>query len=206
MKKDPRVFYVLRGILFCLTLFLWGCETTSTFSLESPPSLEKGKEAFKLGNYEEAYQQLAPLAQQGVPEAQYALGYMAYYGLGMGKNENMARVWMEKAASGEYTPAQEALKNFSPTLPGKPPEKKEASYSLQLSGSHQKEPLEALVKQYSLPHTRIIKTALNQEPWYILLMGEYDSVDSALKAKTALQTQIPSLHPWIRKVMGQALL
>jgi len=42
------------------------------------------------------------------PEAQYALGYMYYYGLGIAKDQDIGRLWICKAAAQHYLPAMRA--------------------------------------------------------------------------------------------------
>ena len=56
-------------------------------------------------NYSLAAQQLQPLAQAGSADAQYALGYLYYYGKGVPQDETIARDWIRKAAEQDHASA-----------------------------------------------------------------------------------------------------
>jgi TPR repeat protein len=75
-------------------------------------TLAEGKASFLAKNYKVAYQQLLPLAQQGNADAQYAVGYMLYYGKGVDRNEAKARDWMNKAAAQGQPAAKKAIIMF----------------------------------------------------------------------------------------------
>ena len=100
-------------ILFFLT-HISGCSTCH--SCEKPTyrhaSLAEGKANFKEKHYSLAYRQLLPLAVKGNADAQYAIGYMYYYGKGIDYNEELAENWLRKAAKQGHTHAIEALKKF----------------------------------------------------------------------------------------------
>lgn len=68
-----------------------------------------GKIRFEDGNYKQAFHDLLPLAASGNCEAQYAVGYMYYYGLGVPKDCESGVFWMKKSADQHYEPAQKAL-------------------------------------------------------------------------------------------------
>jgi TPR repeat protein len=76
-------------------------------------SLEEGKANFKAKHYATAYRQLLPLAVKGKTEAQYAIGYMYYYGKGIDRNEELAENWLGKAARKGDSRAIAALKDLS---------------------------------------------------------------------------------------------
>ena len=67
------------------------------------------RSAYDTGNYRESLELLAPLAQEGDAEAQYALGYQFFYGLGVKRDKNQALFWMQQSAIQGYQPAREAL-------------------------------------------------------------------------------------------------
>jgi len=71
--------------------------------------LSAGKVAFQSGDYANAYQKLLPVARSGRPEAQYAVGYMNYYGYGVPQNITSGLAWMDRAAAQNYAPAFTAL-------------------------------------------------------------------------------------------------
>jgi len=86
----------------------------SSGTTEAKPiaTLTEGKASFLAKNYKVAYQQLLPLAQQGNADAQYAVGYMLYYGKGVDRNEAKARDWMNKAAAQGQPAAKKAVIMF----------------------------------------------------------------------------------------------
>jgi Sel1 repeat len=65
-----------------------------------PDQLEDGAIAYNHGDYETAFRLYAPLAEQGVAEAQYRLGVLYAEGLGVPHNINEAvKLWGEAAQS-----------------------------------------------------------------------------------------------------------
>lgn len=95
-------------------IFVQGCTSTSETSTSAAAELpevrfEKAKEAFSNQDYVSARQLLLPLAQTGHADAQYTLGYMAYYGQGLTRDEQKARQWFEQAAAGGNAKAIKVL-------------------------------------------------------------------------------------------------
>lgn len=81
--------------------------------------LQAGKESFQGGYYKEAFRKLLPLAAKGKPEAEYAVGYMYYYGYGVSEDSESGIFWMTKACEQNYLPAIRALQliHFKPSPP-----------------------------------------------------------------------------------------
>jgi TPR repeat protein len=77
--------------------------------------LAQGKRYFDQGYYKKAMQQLIPLACHGVAEAQYAIGYMYYYGLGVAQDTDVGYGWMQLAAKNGSKPAQNAINSMAVT-------------------------------------------------------------------------------------------
>ena len=71
--------------------------------------LADGKRDFRDGNYKTAFHEMLPLASEGNPSAQYAVGYMYYYGYGVTRDAESGRFWMQKSAEQKYPPAEKAL-------------------------------------------------------------------------------------------------
>ncbi|HTM63461.1 MAG TPA: hypothetical protein VL360_03045 [Gammaproteobacteria bacterium] len=71
--------------------------------------LAYGKQLFKDGYYKRAMQQLLPLAAEGSMEAQYAVGYMYYYGFGVPQDTDSGYFWIKRSADQRYEPAINAL-------------------------------------------------------------------------------------------------
>lgn len=74
--------------------------------------LEAAKAAYRAGDYGRAASLLSSLAHQNVPEAQYALGYMHYFGQGIPRNREVAEYWIERAAAQGYAKAEIARKQL----------------------------------------------------------------------------------------------
>lgn len=75
-----------------LMLLLTGCASTGQM-------LKQGGDNFRDGNYTQAFEQLKPLAEKNNADAQYAVGYMYYYGKGTEKDIIQAQKWIRQAAS-----------------------------------------------------------------------------------------------------------
>lgn len=71
--------------------------------------LQQGKKSFDAGDYKQSFHTLLPAASNGDPEAQYAVGYMYYYGYGVPQDSESGLFWMHKAADQRYEPAMKAL-------------------------------------------------------------------------------------------------
>ena len=93
--------------LFILCLVPFGC--THFTHNQQEQTLANAKASFVSQNYPAAFKQLRPLARQGNAEAQYALGYLYFYGKGQPKNIEQAKFWIAKSADQRYLPAIRAL-------------------------------------------------------------------------------------------------
>jgi len=74
-----------------------------------PQELQKGKMSFASGDYHAAFHELLPLASEGNVDAEYAVGYMYYYGYGVTRDCESGIFWMKKAADKGNLPAIKAL-------------------------------------------------------------------------------------------------
>lgn len=72
--------------------------------------LVKGEESFRTQNYRDAFIRLKPLAERGIADAQYAVGYMYFYGRGTVEDREEALQWIHKAAKQGQPDAIAALK------------------------------------------------------------------------------------------------
>lgn len=70
-----------------------------TACITSGFNLREGITSFKVQDYRRAFIRLMPEAERGNPDAQYAIGYMYYYGQGVIENREKAWFWINKAAS-----------------------------------------------------------------------------------------------------------
>lgn len=95
-----------------LALLLTGCAVS--------PGIEyqMGKTQFAEQNYREAFTHLQKAAQMRNANAQYALGYLYYYGLGVDQNTEEAYYWFKAAADqGDYK-AMMILPKIAAQMPG----------------------------------------------------------------------------------------
>lgn len=93
------------ALLCSLLLFAVSCVTQINF--------QEGIANFRAENYREAFIRLKPEAQKGQPDAQYAVGYMYYYGVGVIQDRKAAWVWINRAAHAGQSDAIEALRILS---------------------------------------------------------------------------------------------
>ena len=85
------------------------CGLQACASGRVPQELQKGKMSFASGDYHDAFHQLLPLASEGNVDAEYAVGYMYYYGYGVTRDSESGIFWMKKAADKQNQPAIKAL-------------------------------------------------------------------------------------------------
>ena len=98
---------ILLGLV--LPLFLISCSQNKTQEPKDPLLVE-AKNNFYGGDYKAAAKDLHVLSKAGDPEAQYALGYMYYYGMGVDKNQIVARRLISMSAEKGNKEAIRALR------------------------------------------------------------------------------------------------
>jgi TPR repeat protein len=97
---------MLKIILIILfSMGLVACAATT----RQPSELQQGKRYFEKGYYKRTLRQLLPLACDGNAEAQYAIGYLYYYGYGVTQDTETGVFWINRAAKQHYIPAIKAL-------------------------------------------------------------------------------------------------
>jgi TPR repeat protein len=95
--------------LICICFCLCGCVTEQVFLAKS---YQKGKNAFDMKQYRTAFTNLYPVAESGNPDAQYAIGYLYFYGDGIVEDKNLAHYWMSLAARQGQPKAIRALREM----------------------------------------------------------------------------------------------
>lgn len=90
-------------LLACLATILSGCVANHV-------NLHEGIRSFQLQNYRDAFIRLKPEADKGQADAQYAIGYMYYYGQGIVEDRKKAWYWITCAAKAGQVDAQAAVK------------------------------------------------------------------------------------------------
>jgi len=103
MRKMRCFFYVKIALIGLSSLGLTACMATSL-------NLRQGIYNFKIQNYREAFIRLVPEAEKGCPDAQYAVGYMYYYGQGVVENKEKAWNWIHAAAKANQPDAIAAIR------------------------------------------------------------------------------------------------
>ena len=103
MKRTNLILSMLMS-----TVLLAGCASTDSNS----DAIAQAKTNFAQQNYQLAFKQIQAPANQGDPEAQYALGYMYYYGKGTAMNRSLGKEWIKKAADNGDSNAQQAYQSI----------------------------------------------------------------------------------------------
>lgn len=100
--------YLLRlFIVITLSLSLFACASSGN------PSISEGQAAFQKQDYHNAFDRLYPAAVNGDARAQYAIGYMLYYGKTGIVDRNAGMMWIQKAAEQGDKQAQQAWQLIS---------------------------------------------------------------------------------------------
>ena len=76
----------------------------------------RGRAAYDAGDFGQAADIWAPLAEEGVREAQYRYGQLLAFGLGRPRNERLAYQWYGVAAAQGHEGAREAAEALAPLL------------------------------------------------------------------------------------------
>lgn len=97
-----KFFNIAKILILCALLV--SCATGANSQI-----LQAGKRNFAAGEFKTSFHQLLPLASEGNADAQYAVGYMYYYGFGVAQDAESGIFWMEKAAAKHNPRAEKAL-------------------------------------------------------------------------------------------------
>ncbi|KTC88484.1 tetratricopeptide repeat protein [Legionella cincinnatiensis] len=97
-----RVLELLTVVVFVFTL--------GACVLSSAVNLREGIDSFRVEDYRKAFIRLKPEAEKGQPDAQYAVGYMYYYGKGVVEDRKKAWFWINAAANLGQPDAKEAIR------------------------------------------------------------------------------------------------
>lgn len=105
-RLTNRMFYLMSRLLGlgCI-LFLSACVSC----IHKSADFQAGKTYFEKGDFKKAFCFLLPAAVNGNPEAQYALGYLYFYGYGTPENPESGIFWMQRAALKNFPPAVHAI-------------------------------------------------------------------------------------------------
>lgn len=105
--------YWLRGFIgIAAVALLAGCEHSPSSSTTAMRQGSAYQDACKSNPYLMKYncsiKQVQQAAENGNPDAEYALGYMYYYGIGTTKDQQTAALWIERAAAAGQPLAKKA--------------------------------------------------------------------------------------------------
>lgn len=115
---------LIRTIAICIVAILLGAcvknvqdknipEQSKHLMPGTASTLQHGKELFNEHRYKEAMHDLLPLACDCIAEAEYAVGFMYYYGYGTPQDTEVGTFWIRRAARHGYKPADVALKTIA---------------------------------------------------------------------------------------------
>lgn len=97
-----RTGHVIHATMLALALLL----ITVPPQAASADDFERGLNAYGAGDYESAFAEWVPLAEQGHVHAQFFLGIMYGKGQGILRNDTKAAKWFRRAAEQGYAKAQ----------------------------------------------------------------------------------------------------
>jgi len=90
-----------------LFIFIMVCMLSACFT--SKYNLQEGIKSFQIQDFRQAFIRLRPEAEKGSADAQYAIGYMYYYGQGVIEDRRKAWYWITEAAQNGNTDAKKAM-------------------------------------------------------------------------------------------------
>jgi hypothetical protein len=94
----------LKIVMISFVVTLSGCALTTKLNMS------EGIRSFQVQDYRRAFIKLKPEADRGNPQAQYAVGYMYFYGQGVVEDRKQALYWIRCAAKAKYPDAVAAMK------------------------------------------------------------------------------------------------
>lgn len=105
IKKGNTLSYIKTIQVMIILMFSWLLISCSSVNHYSNAEMLYMRHAYPL-----SFDELIKATDSGQcnPEAQYALGYMYYYGLGIAKDRDIGRMWIRKSAKHHYPPALQA--------------------------------------------------------------------------------------------------
>lgn len=98
-----RCLFRLLTVVMCLA-------TLGACALSTAVNVREGIDSFRVEDYRKAFIRLKPAAEKGQPDAQYAVGYMYYYGKGVVEDRKKAWFWINAAANLGQPDAKEAIR------------------------------------------------------------------------------------------------
>ena len=106
------ILKIIVSLLLVITIAACVPKKTKDAPLKVQTGYQVGIDSFKKQDYKTAYRNLYPFAVEGDDEAQYAIGYMLYYGKTGTPNLSEGMDWIRRAAAQNNPLAQRALGIF----------------------------------------------------------------------------------------------
>ncbi len=103
------MFFFGRIVLIVLMICFLFCGCAPFRKVYMAENLQLGRLTFESGDFKKAFCQLLPLAVEGSRQAQYAVGYMYFYGYGVPLDRTSGLFWIKRSADQYYPPAMKAL-------------------------------------------------------------------------------------------------
>lgn len=111
LSKKNIASLVNIGSVLGLSIFLTACNNTPT------QQVQVAKSQYLTSNYRASFYTTYNAAQLGNRDAEYALGYFYYYGIGVPRDVVKGRIWISKAANHGLPAAIEAMQLMNRAAP-----------------------------------------------------------------------------------------
>lgn len=198
--------FITNLLLIAFSLLFVACNTTKTPSVNYVQQNENLCEKYRFLNaYQCSFDHVQWAARSGDPNAQYVLGYLYYYGIGVLPNDELALKWITESAQQGNPSAQRALALLQPTQSGTTLStsicRNSKGYTIQIAGSHNLSMLHQFMQknQYHFDrNTFIFRKRLNNLPWYILAYGQYSTYEDAKRRLYHLPPALKIYQPWVK--------
>lgn len=171
-KTIPHAQTLVRKYKWAFVVFLIAV-VSGSYWYASRPELERGTNAYKNHDYETAFKNFRPLAEQGNPKAQFLLAGLYVGGQGVNRDEKQAFNWATKSATQGYLDAQYLLSLMYVNGLGVSTDGYKSAYWLTKAAGNRQE--EALIR-------------VNQNPMFLLNIGvlaaqngDYESAFQVIK-------------------------
>lgn len=206
-------------------MLMAGCSHSTQSALAPNPNMAAKKQSLVVKTENITVSKLKLLSSHGDPDAQYALGYRHFYGIGVARDTARSVQLFQSAASKGQTQAKEALRrighahaNLASThrAQKKPvlylkhqhrakvasvqtPFHVQQGYTLQLLGASNKEQVKRFMLNGHLLHaSTFYHTKRGQDDWYVVVSGHYPTRQAALTAIEHMSPTIKDLNPWVK--------
>jgi septal ring-binding cell division protein DamX len=224
-------YIVLVFSFVCLILSLSSCRPA--YQYQSPvshdPVSQQVCEKYQfLRDYQCSFEKIQKAALDGNSNAQYALGFMYYYGIEVMPNNQLAAEWIEKSARQGNMQAAHAnmmlaekdsglsrrsgmvkakqnrseayLKHAGAVIHGSACQAGHG-YTIQIAGSHSQSRFKTFIQNHAdslKGKSHLYRQRRNASPWYILTYGYYPTYAQARHDLHQLPSSLSEYSPWVK--------